>query len=54
MTGTAGAEVLEAALLDLDGTLIKFARNYEHFLRRIARSVEIHDAEDPFFAAYGA
>ena len=52
MSRIVGEEAVDAVLLDLDGTLIKFAHNYEHFLQRTAGSLGVHDPADPFFAAY--
>lgn len=44
--------MIEAVLIDLDGTLIQFTASYADFMRDMAASWGITDSQDPFFALY--
>lgn len=45
--------MIEAVLIDLDGTLIQFSACYADFMRDMAAGWGITNPEDPFFALYG-
>ena len=45
--------MIEAVLIDLDGTLIQFSASYADFMRDMAAKWGITDPADPFFIHYG-